>query len=149
MPSRTIQSNDYIATSNVDPVNGDRPIVVSHSNMKNADYDINVAPTPTIAEIPQQAAPVTPKAVYPRSKYIYIGTRKPVELTCCPNCSQVHVTTRTYTKTTGTTWLCAGVGLLVFWPLCWVPFVCKPMKQTNHYCRQCGAKVGRVKPFQS
>jgi predicted RNA-binding Zn-ribbon protein involved in translation (DUF1610 family) len=81
-------------------------------------------------------------------KYVYLETRKPVTLTYCPHCAKQNITTQTRTKVTGTTWACFAAGVLIFWPLCWIPFVVKPMKQTNHYCSNCGVKVGRVKPFQ-
>ena len=79
--------------------------------------------------------------------YVWIGTRKPVILSHCPNCSKAHVATTTRTKITGATWLGVVAGLAIFWPLCWIPLVAKPMKQTNHYCESCNAKVGRVKAF--
>jgi hypothetical protein len=80
--------------------------------------------------------------------YLRIDTRKPVTLSYCPNCAKSHVITTPRTKVTGTTWFGVVVGAVIFWPLCWIPLVVKPMKQTNHYCQSCGIKVGRVKPFQ-
>jgi predicted RNA-binding Zn-ribbon protein involved in translation (DUF1610 family) len=80
---------------------------------------------------------------------VAVPTRRPVQLTSCPNCGKQNVTTCTRTKATGITWVCVGVGVFVFWPLCWIPLVVDPMKQTNHYCQNCGVKVGRVKPFQA
>lgn len=82
------------------------------------------------------------------SKYIFIDSRNPVTLSYCPQCSEKHVTTKTQTKANGITAICVVAGLFIFWPLCWLPLCIKPLKQTNHYCTQCGAKVGRVKPFQ-
>jgi predicted RNA-binding Zn-ribbon protein involved in translation (DUF1610 family) len=77
-------------------------------------------------------------------KYVDVGTRRPVHLSYCPNCAKQHVATHTRTIATGTTWVCVVVGVFVFWPLCWIPLVADPMKQTNHYCQNCGIKVGRV-----
>mmetsp|Transcript_17648 Transcript_17648/g.42955 ORF Transcript_17648/g.42955 Transcript_17648/m.42955 type:complete len:176 (-) Transcript_17648:2131-2658(-) len=81
-------------------------------------------------------------------QYVYIDSRKPVTLTMCPKCTKEHVTTTTRTKPNGVTAICVVAGVFIFWPLCWLPLCIRPMKQTNHYCTCCGAKVGRVKPFQ-
>jgi len=139
-------SNTYSADSNNlitaagEPVNAS---VVSYSTMKNDDYSVGA---PTVATIPEDAPPRV--AQQPGQKgYVYVGSRMPVTLTCCPRCAEQQITTRAVTKPTGTTWACVGVGFLVFWPICWVPLVGKSWKQTNHYCTNCGGKVGRVKPF--
>lgn len=97
-------------------------------------------------EIVQQTTTVPPGMVRPQ--YLHVGGRKPVMLTRCPHCASSHKMTRIHTKTTGTTWVCVVAGAVIFWPLCWVPLVAKPFKQTNHYCKHCGTKIGRVKPFQ-
>ena len=81
-------------------------------------------------------------------QYVYIDSRKPVTLTMCPKCTKEHVTTTTRTKPNGVTAICVVAGVFIFWPLCWLPLCIRPLKQTNHYCTCCGAKVGRVKPFQ-
>lgn len=36
--------------------------------------------------------------------------------------------------------------LLLFWPLCWIPFVCKSCKSSHHYCPKCNAKLGVTGP---
>jgi predicted RNA-binding Zn-ribbon protein involved in translation (DUF1610 family) len=110
------------------------------------DHD-NYPPTNTISQPPVVQQHHT-GALVENPKYIYVGSRRPVLLTYCPQCAKEHVTTRTQTKSTGTTWVCVVVGVFIFWPLCWLPLVIKPMKQTNHYCHSCGTKVGRIKPFQ-
>jgi hypothetical protein len=81
-------------------------------------------------------------------QYVFIESREPVVLTYCPKCYEENVTTRTHTKSNGITVLCVVAGVVIFWPLCWLPLCIKPMKQTNHCCTKCGCKVGRVKPFQ-
>lgn len=90
----------------------------------------------------------TPPPHQEQTKYVYIDSRKPVTLTMCPSCTKQHVTTSTRTKPNGVTAICVVAGVFIFWPLCWIPLCIRPMKQTNHYCTCCGAKVGRVKPFQ-
>lgn len=87
-------------------------------------------------------------AIVENPRYVNIDSWKPVVLTYCPRCAKEHAMTHTRTKATGTTWLCVVAGVFIFWPLCWVPLVITPLKQTNHYCDSCGSKVGRVKPGQ-
>lgn len=94
------------------------------------------------------AEPHNTGAAVANPKYVHLGSRRPVTLTYCPQCANQNVTTRTQTKVTGTTWACVGVGVFVFWPLCWLPLLITPLKQTNHYCNSCGTKVGRIKPFE-
>ena len=98
---------------------------------------------------PGVASPMMVSCVEYPYRFVHgLDSRRPVTLTYCPNCTQEHVTTFTKSKANGITWVCVGVGVAVFWPLCWVPLVAKPFKQTNHYCKNCGVKVGQVKPFQ-
>jgi hypothetical protein len=104
-------------------------------------------PAQMTTSIPPVAYATGP-AIPDDKNYVRIESRDPVRLTYCPHCGQKDVMTFTYTKPTGVTALCVGVGVLIFFPLCWVPLCIKPMKQTNHYCQNCSSKVGRVKPFQ-
>jgi len=96
-------------------------------------------------------ADAVPQALQPDSLhvkgYVHLESRHPVVLTYCPKCAKEEVGTRTHTRSTGTTWLCVGVGLFVFWPLCWLPLCINPTRQTDHFCQNCGQKIGRVKPF--
>ena len=80
-------------------------------------------------------------------KYLYIETREPTQLPCCPNCGRDHITTHTHTKATGRTWAVVVLSAVIFWPLAWVPLAATLFKQTNHYCQHCAAKIGRVKPL--
>ena len=105
-----------------------------------------VQPTKTYVNTTTTTTTTYPRVENPR--YVDVGTRRPATLNYCPRCGKEHVVTQTRTKTTGATWLSCLVGFFIFWPLCWIPFVCKPMKQTNHYCPSCRAKIGRVKAFQ-
>lgn len=98
--------------------------------------------------IPPPTAYHQPTAQVANQRYVNVGSRHPVMLTYCPSCAKTHTATHVHTKVTGTTWVCVIAGVFIFWPLCWVPLVVKGCKQTNHYCDGCGAKVGRVKPFQ-
>jgi hypothetical protein len=122
------------------------------------DYDTASPATPfdnnndalIVTALPE-ASPVTTTMTIPLVKnpnYVHIASRKPVTLTYCPKCAKHQVSTSTQTKATGTTWLCGGAGVIVFWPLALVPLVAKSMKETNHYCQNCRVKVGQVKPFQ-
>ena len=76
------------------------------------------------------------------------GCRKPVQLNVCPRCSQHNVGTKTVTYPSATTWFSVVVGALIFLPICWVPLVVDPLKQTDHFCKNCGAKVGTVKALE-
>jgi hypothetical protein len=82
------------------------------------------------------------------SSFVVDGSRKPVQLSMCPECSQKHVRTKTITYPSAMTWVSVFVGVLVFFPICWIPLVLDPMKQTDHYCQSCGTKVGTVKALE-
>lgn len=127
----------YPHTEKYEQIPANDMIVVAE---QQTDSTYNSHTTPTTAQVPV--------AQVSKPKYVQIGSRKPVVLNYCPNCAVEHVGTNTRTKATGTTWVFVGVGVLVCWPLCWLPLVIKPMKQTNHYCVSCKKKIGRVKPFQ-
>lgn len=72
-------------------------------------------------------------------------SRRPVELKKCPNCHASHVRTSTRTYPSAITWVGVVVSACIFVPLCWIPLVVDPMKQTDHYCQSCGKKVGTIK----
>lgn len=105
--------------------------------------------SPINSTIPSTTSPSSgaPPKIIKGPRYVRVGTRKPVQLTYCPHCGQQGVNTHVRTKATETTGALFLGALIVFWPLCWLPFVIDGCKQTNHYCTNCGAKVGRVKPF--
>ena len=144
-PSNMVYSADGLPIYSPE---SDGAIVESKNNQAHME-------TPMPLECAPPAVPSGSTIVYPSNspvavtnpRYVYLNTRKPVVLTYCPHCAQQNIATRTRTKVTGMTWVCVGAGVFIFWPLCWLPFVIKPMKQTNHYCSSCGVKVGRVKPF--
>lgn len=73
-----------------------------------------------------------------------IDSRRPMDLEFCPNCSAQHVRTRTKTYPNGVTWACVAVGAIVCFPFCWIPLVIDSTKQTDHYCRSCGQKIGTI-----
>lgn len=124
----------------------------SAAAMNSPRSSVNAAAT---ASQPPQQGVIPVYKEYPESphmidsnKYVFIDSRKPVVLTYCPKCYKEQAVTRTHTKANSTTALCVVAGVIIFWPLCWLPLCIKSMKQTNHYCTKCGCKVGRVKPFQ-
>lgn len=94
---------------------------------------------------------VSYEALHPvveNAKYVDMGgNRQSVVLSFCPKCHKEHVATRPNTKASGATWLGVVAGVIIFWPLCWLPLAVDDMKQTDHYCQNCNAKVGRVKAF--
>merc|ERR1711920_881532 len=76
------------------------------------------------------------------------GSRRPVNLAFCPHCAREHVRTRTRTYPNFVTWTCVAVGAVIFFPICWVPLVVDKMKKTDHYCQNCGQKLGSIKPLE-
>jgi LITAF-like zinc ribbon domain len=123
----------------------------SGSSMMGSQQTTGTTRISNVAVVPGQPyveAPRTEYSMVQRPKYVFVDSRKPVTLTYCPNCAKEHVMTKTHTKANGTTAICVVAGILIFWPLCWLPLCIRSMKQTNHYCTSCGTKVGRVKPFQ-
>jgi hypothetical protein len=138
-------NNDMVYTIDGIPVQ-DTP-AVSFTNATVVPK-IRVTPSSPITPLPSAYYPMSPAAQVKNSPYIHVTSREPVMITYCPRCAQQHINTRVRTNATGTTWVCVLVGAFIFWPLCWIPLLVKDCKQTNHYCAGCGAKVGRVKPFQ-
>ena len=56
--------------------------------------------------------------------------RHPISIGACPYCNQPS-TTRIKTYPSWETWVAAGILVLVFWPLCWVPLVTDTVR---YYC---------------
>lgn len=72
--------------------------------------------------------------------------RNPVMMRICPHCNQ-ESRTKIKTFPSWQSWTAAVLMLFLFWPLCWVPLVVEPCKQTDHYCVLCGKLVGTVNAF--
>lgn len=73
--------------------------------------------------------------------------RAPCKMQSCTACG-VSSRTRVRTWPNIFTWASCLALLILFWPICWIPLVCDVFKQTDHFCQNCGAKVGEVQPFQ-
>lgn len=134
-------SIQYNTSTGGTPLNDNVPVTATATLIPNTTYNGTDSP-PAVGHGSQMNSPAVAN-----SRYIFMGSRLPVVMTYCPRCSKQQSATTVHTKATGTTWGCVLAGVLIFWPLCWVPLVVKEFKQTNHYCSGCGAKVGRVKPF--
>ncbi|GAX19700.1 hypothetical protein FisN_19Hu286 [Fistulifera solaris] len=99
-------------------------------------------PTPTkTAATPSGAATSTGKpGVYRMANLGY----QPRSITC-PNCQQktrTEVSLETDSKT-----MIAFVALLIlFWPLCWLPFVSPSCKAATHVCPLCHTQLGTTPP---
>ena len=76
------------------------------------------------------------------------GSRRPVTLQLCPECHADHVRTMTKTYPSALTWCSVAIGAIIFFPLCWIPLVLDPLKQTDHYCQSCGKKIGQIKALE-
>uniref|UniRef100_A0A7S1BWA1 LITAF domain-containing protein n=1 Tax=Corethron hystrix TaxID=216773 RepID=A0A7S1BWA1_9STRA len=61
----------------------------------------------------------------------------------CPVCDQL-VVTRVSNDIIGVTWCAAITLLIVFWPLCFLPFVLVGCKETIHRCGQCENVLGKT-----
>eukprot|EP00980_Cylindrotheca_fusiformis_P001086 scaffold305_cov110-Cylindrotheca_fusiformis.AAC.4 len=89
------------------------------------------------------------KDLYTDEYDIHLGSRNPIQMAVCPHCAREHVNTRTRTYPTLTTWVCVGVGIAVFFPIAWIPLVVDNMKTTDHFCQDCGKKIGTLKPMEN
>mmetsp|Transcript_5899 Transcript_5899/g.8519 ORF Transcript_5899/g.8519 Transcript_5899/m.8519 type:complete len:108 (+) Transcript_5899:321-644(+) len=86
----------------------------------------------------------------PGAVHEYMGAgfrRAPARMQSCTACG-VASRTRIRTWPNIFTWAACLALLILFWPLCWIPLVCDVFKQTDHFCQNCGTKVGEVHPFQ-
>mmetsp|Transcript_35695 Transcript_35695/g.70229 ORF Transcript_35695/g.70229 Transcript_35695/m.70229 type:complete len:129 (+) Transcript_35695:42-428(+) len=63
----------------------------------------------------------------------------------CAVCNQGVVSKVTH-NTSGMAWCAAISLLLIFWPICWVPFVVRDCKDTAHHCPQCKNLLGKTEP---
>mmetsp|Transcript_82457 Transcript_82457/g.229456 ORF Transcript_82457/g.229456 Transcript_82457/m.229456 type:complete len:148 (-) Transcript_82457:1162-1605(-) len=79
---------------------------------------------------------------------MFSGSRRPVQLSMCPQCQKSHVRTSTRTYPSALTWVGVAVAACVFFPLCWIPLVVDSMKQTDHFCQNCGKKIGTIKALE-
>ncbi|KAL3804746.1 hypothetical protein ACHAWO_011471 [Cyclotella atomus] len=111
-----------------------------------ADYE-NVESVTASAPPMATAVPIGKVIVSPSSDVggVELG-RHPISLAPCPHCSQ-STTTKIKTYPSWETWLAAGLLVLVFWPICWIPLVTDSCKKTDHVCSQCEAMVGQVSPM--
>ena len=55
--------------------------------------------------------------------------RHPISIGVCLHCNK-SCTTRIKTYPSWETWLAAGVLVLVFWPICWIPLVTDSVRST-------------------
>ena len=70
--------------------------------------------------------------------------RTPVNMTC-PNCS-AEITTRTEGKSGVLAFIAAGC-LCIFCLACfWIPFCLEDFDEITHFCPNCNANLGKVKP---
>lgn len=87
-----------------------------------ADYQ-NVESATASAPPMATAVPIGKVTVSPSPDVggIELG-RHPISLGPCPHCNQ-STATRIKTYPSWETWLAAGLLVLVFWPICWIPLV--------------------------
>uniref|UniRef100_A0A1I7ZI49 LITAF domain-containing protein n=1 Tax=Steinernema glaseri TaxID=37863 RepID=A0A1I7ZI49_9BILA len=80
---------------------------------------------------PADGAPTQPPEVQVKKA----PTRKPYDAYCVKCQTLVHTERRFVSG--AFTWTLFVVLLLVFFPLCWVPFVVRSIKDVEHLCPQC------------
>eukprot|EP00980_Cylindrotheca_fusiformis_P001084 scaffold305_cov110-Cylindrotheca_fusiformis.AAC.2 len=123
--------NSKISDSNSAPVSAEyaTPLISTSDNNAQAptpnNYSYSVGQDPALA-----------------------GRHKPVNIPCCPHCNSKNVRTRTISYPNAATWTAVAVGAVVFFPICWIPLVVDKMKKTDHYCQNCGEKLGTVRPLE-
>mmetsp|Transcript_14239 Transcript_14239/g.20838 ORF Transcript_14239/g.20838 Transcript_14239/m.20838 type:complete len:154 (-) Transcript_14239:244-705(-) len=117
--------------------------------------DAVVVPSAPPAEQMQPVIAVLPTATVPSSactQSAIIGgptfRRFPIMIGSCPHCGIRNTRTKTRTYPNFATWALAGVLLILFWPLCWLPLVMDKTKKTDHFCTSCGTLVGEVRPME-
>ena len=74
-------------------------------------------------------------------------SRFPMINITCPNCEHAG-RTKVRTAPAWQTWAATGVGFLLCWPFCWIPLVMDTCKKSEHFCTNCGHKLGTVQPFE-
>lgn len=60
----------------------------------------------------------------------------------CPHCSSFVLTTTSYSPG-ALTWILFVILLIIFWPICWIPFLIKECKDVVHTCPACNSRIGR------
>mmetsp|Transcript_26427 Transcript_26427/g.41468 ORF Transcript_26427/g.41468 Transcript_26427/m.41468 type:complete len:185 (+) Transcript_26427:68-622(+) len=98
-----------------------------------------VPKNPNAAPGPSPPAPARPAATAHRPPRRDLGSR-PCSVTC-PSCHHTGLT-KINQQCGACTWISAILLLLFCFPLFWVPFVCPSCYDTEHFCRNCGRRVG-------
>lgn len=150
LTSLTISKNTKAKQHNINmsSVKPYQPIQYATPNAHQYESEVPVAVAESYPL--KHSSPPTVQGTRPyalQNRYVCVESRHPVTLTYCPSCAKEQTQTYTRTKANGTTFLCVVAGVIIFWPLAWIPLVMRSAKQTNHHCSNCGVKVGRVKPF--
>ena len=99
--------------------------------------------------VDENTARPNPDVYAPESPSSYLqGARRPVHLSMCPHCHKANIRTSTRTYPSAATWIGVVATGLCFLPIAWVPLVIDSCKQTDHFCQNCGKKIGTVKPLE-
>jgi hypothetical protein len=117
----------------------------------DSDYD-DIENTPVGVPVPVSNPAYNPNAPGAYNVFSIISesgstcSERTTQFIDCPYCHN-ECRTRTRTFPSCLTYTAAVLIGLVFWPLCWMPFVCDCYYQTDHFCSVCGNKVGSVDPY--
>ena len=108
----------------------DQKVAVSVTNPRDSDIPIAVAvAAPIPVAVPVAATPITSTTTTTTTKVIQMKTglsSKPERMSC-QYCNQSMVT-RTQSEIDGCTIALVVLLLLLFWPLFWVPLICKDVR---------------------
>lgn len=143
--SKKAPSNNATNTGAVPMVVAEESIPVATMVVNHDSFDIPTNnPPPTAPRQQHQNQSVT----YSMNQHADPSfTRFPMMDITCAQCHQVG-RTKVRTAPAWQTWAATGVGFLLFWPLCWLPLVMDSCKKSEHFCTNCGHKLGTVAPFQ-
>lgn len=123
----------------------------TYSNIPTAEpavEEFTVGSSQVTVIVDENASPynTAPESTNPR--FLLLGSRRPVNLSQCPKCAKAHVRTSTRTYPSAVTWVGVVVSAFICLPLCWVPLLVDPLKQTDHFCQSCGQKIGTIKALE-
>uniref|UniRef100_A0A7S2S323 LITAF domain-containing protein n=1 Tax=Eucampia antarctica TaxID=49252 RepID=A0A7S2S323_9STRA len=119
---------------------------LSHSEITAPNYPVQTTPVHAVST--NAAIETQPPKAKPNPNLVHqlnnLG-RSPVSIEC-QYCHQTNFT-RTQNDVDVQTIVIALILLIVFLPLCWIPFCCSCCQGTIHTCTKCNRRVGKTPAF--